>query len=127
VRGAQSTAGSGVPLRDQAFPELEYTFKHALTHEVTYRGLLHDRRRALHARITEAIAADSLDAPPGACPKCASARSIRNSTTSQQSVHRGYEVLRRCRLGHVRGGGGRPIVFSGAVPTVEHVRDVLLF
>ena len=37
------------------FPDLEYTFKHALTHEVAYRGLLHDRQRALHARITEAI------------------------------------------------------------------------
>jgi predicted ATPase len=37
------------------FPELEYTFKHALTHEVAYEGLLHDRQRALHARVTEAI------------------------------------------------------------------------
>jgi tetratricopeptide (TPR) repeat protein len=37
------------------FPDLEYTFKHALTHEVAYQGLLHDRQRALHARVTEAI------------------------------------------------------------------------
>jgi predicted ATPase len=37
------------------FPDLEYTFKHALTHEVTYGSLLHERRRALHARIVEAI------------------------------------------------------------------------
>ena len=37
------------------FPDLEYTFKHALTHEVAYGGLLHDRQRALHVRITEAI------------------------------------------------------------------------
>ncbi len=37
------------------FPDLEYTFKHALTHEVAYQGLLHDRQRALHARITEAL------------------------------------------------------------------------
>jgi class 3 adenylate cyclase/tetratricopeptide (TPR) repeat protein len=37
------------------FPDLEYTFKHALTHEVAYQGLLHERRRALHARVTEAI------------------------------------------------------------------------
>ena len=37
------------------FPDLEYTFKHALTHEVAYGGLLHDRQRALHARICEAI------------------------------------------------------------------------
>ena len=39
------------------FPDLEYTFKHALTHEVAYGSLLQDRRRALHARIVEAIEA----------------------------------------------------------------------
>jgi predicted ATPase len=37
------------------FPELEYTFKHALTHEVAYGSLLQERRRALHAKIVEAI------------------------------------------------------------------------
>jgi class 3 adenylate cyclase/tetratricopeptide (TPR) repeat protein len=37
------------------FPEVEYTFKHALTHEVTYGGLVQDRRRELHARIVGAI------------------------------------------------------------------------
>ena len=37
------------------FPELEHTFKHALTHEVAYGTLLGDRRRALHARIVDAI------------------------------------------------------------------------
>jgi class 3 adenylate cyclase len=39
------------------FPDLEYTFRHALTHEVTYSSLLQDRRRPLHARIVEAIEA----------------------------------------------------------------------
>ena len=33
------------------FPELEYTFKHALTNEVAYGALLHDRRVALHSQI----------------------------------------------------------------------------
>jgi class 3 adenylate cyclase/tetratricopeptide (TPR) repeat protein len=37
------------------FPELEYSFKHALTHEVAYSGLLRERRRELHARIVDAI------------------------------------------------------------------------
>jgi class 3 adenylate cyclase/tetratricopeptide (TPR) repeat protein len=37
------------------FPDLEYTFKHALTHDVAYSSLLQDRRRALHARIVDAI------------------------------------------------------------------------
>jgi class 3 adenylate cyclase/tetratricopeptide (TPR) repeat protein len=36
-------------------PDLEYTFKHALTHEVAYASLLTERRRALHARIVAAI------------------------------------------------------------------------
>jgi len=31
------------------FPDLEYMFKHALTHDVSYGSLLHDRRRSLHA------------------------------------------------------------------------------
>jgi tetratricopeptide (TPR) repeat protein len=37
------------------FPDLEYTFKHALTHEVAYGSLLHERRRALHVQIVGAI------------------------------------------------------------------------
>jgi len=37
------------------FPDPEYTFKHALTHEVTYGGLLQERRRELHARLVDAI------------------------------------------------------------------------
>ncbi len=39
------------------FPEPEYTFKHALTHEVAYGSLLAERRRALHARVQETIEA----------------------------------------------------------------------
>jgi class 3 adenylate cyclase/tetratricopeptide (TPR) repeat protein len=39
------------------FPEPEYTFKHALTHEVAYGSLLQGRRRSLHARIVEALEA----------------------------------------------------------------------
>ena len=37
------------------YPDLEYSFKHALTHEVTYGGLLQERRRELHGRIVDAI------------------------------------------------------------------------
>ncbi|HET8578491.1 MAG TPA: adenylate/guanylate cyclase domain-containing protein, partial [Methylomirabilota bacterium] len=39
------------------FPEPEYTFKHALTHEVAYASLLQERRRAIHARVVEAFEA----------------------------------------------------------------------
>jgi class 3 adenylate cyclase/tetratricopeptide (TPR) repeat protein len=47
----------------QLFPERDFTFKHALTHEVAYGSLLQERRRALHARIVaslEGLAADHL-------------------------------------------------------------------
>jgi predicted ATPase/class 3 adenylate cyclase len=37
------------------FPDYEYTFKHALTHEVAYSSLLLERRRVLHARIVVAL------------------------------------------------------------------------
>jgi class 3 adenylate cyclase/tetratricopeptide (TPR) repeat protein len=39
------------------FPDHAYTFKHALTHEVAYGGLLQERRRVLHARIVEVLEA----------------------------------------------------------------------
>jgi tetratricopeptide (TPR) repeat protein len=39
----------------QLFPDLEHTFKHALTHEVTYGSLLGERRKTLHAQIVSAI------------------------------------------------------------------------
>jgi tetratricopeptide (TPR) repeat protein len=41
----------------EQFPDLVYSFKHALTHEVTYGGLLQEHRRDLHARIVAAIEA----------------------------------------------------------------------
>ena len=37
------------------FPDLEYTFKHALTHEVAYGSVLLSRRRELHANVVAAI------------------------------------------------------------------------
>ena len=41
----------------QLFPDLQYSFKHSLTHEVAYRGVLHEHRRDIHARIVEVIEA----------------------------------------------------------------------
>ena len=36
-------------------PDPEFTFKHALTHQVAYNSLLQERRRTLHARIVDTI------------------------------------------------------------------------
>jgi len=40
-----------------AFPEVEYTFKHALTQEVAYNSVLTEWRKALHERTAQAIEA----------------------------------------------------------------------
>ena len=48
----------------QLFPDLEYTFKHALTQEVTYKSLPLEARRGHHERIARALEgtfADRLD------------------------------------------------------------------
>ena len=45
----------------ERLPDIEYKFKHALTHEVAYRSLLQARRRALHVRIVEAVEAAAAD------------------------------------------------------------------
>jgi class 3 adenylate cyclase/tetratricopeptide (TPR) repeat protein len=42
-------------LEASLFPVLEYTFKHALTLDVAYGSLLQERRRALDARIVDAL------------------------------------------------------------------------
>jgi class 3 adenylate cyclase/tetratricopeptide (TPR) repeat protein len=54
-RGLASLQAAEFLYEARFFPDVEYTFKHALTHEVAYGGLLHERRRALHARVVEVI------------------------------------------------------------------------
>ena len=54
-RGLDRLQGAEFVYETGLFPDLEYTFKHALTHEVTYGGLLQERRRTLHARIVDAL------------------------------------------------------------------------
>jgi tetratricopeptide (TPR) repeat protein len=49
LQGAEFLYEAGI------FPDLEYTFKHALTHDVAYGSLLQDRRRTLHGQIVETI------------------------------------------------------------------------
>jgi class 3 adenylate cyclase/tetratricopeptide (TPR) repeat protein len=39
----------------QLFPDIEYTFRHTLTHDVAYGSVVSERRRTLHARIADAL------------------------------------------------------------------------
>ena len=49
LRAAELLYGAGT------FPKVEYTFKHALTHEVAYRTIAPERRRELHGRVVETL------------------------------------------------------------------------
>jgi class 3 adenylate cyclase/tetratricopeptide (TPR) repeat protein len=54
-RGLEHLQAAEFIYETSIFPDVEYTFKHALTHEVVYRGLLQERRSALHARAVTAL------------------------------------------------------------------------
>ena len=54
-RGLESLQSAEFLHETGLYPDLAYTFRHALTHEVTYGTLLPDRRKTLHARIAGAI------------------------------------------------------------------------
>ena len=54
-QGLARLQAAGFLYEARLFPDLEYTFKHALTHEVTYGSLLQERRRDLHARLVDTI------------------------------------------------------------------------
>src|SRR4029450_14008895 len=43
------------PYETRLFPDLEYTFKHALTLEVAYQSLVRERRCALHGQVLQAL------------------------------------------------------------------------
>jgi predicted ATPase len=42
-------------LPTRIYPELEHTFTHALTHDVAYASLLHERRRVLHTAMVDGL------------------------------------------------------------------------
>jgi class 3 adenylate cyclase/tetratricopeptide (TPR) repeat protein len=55
MRGLARLQSAEFIYETRLFPDAEYTFKHTLTHEVAYGSLLHERRRAMHARLVDAI------------------------------------------------------------------------
>jgi hypothetical protein len=54
-QGLAHLQGAEFLYQTSLFPERSYTLKHALTHEVAYSSLLPERRRALDAKIVEAL------------------------------------------------------------------------
>jgi len=63
-RGLGNLQAAEFLYESRLFPDLEYTFRHALTQQVAYESLLAARRQALHeatGRVLEALYADHLD------------------------------------------------------------------
>jgi tetratricopeptide (TPR) repeat protein len=54
-RGLSHLSAAEFLYETRLLPDAEYTFKHALTHDVTYGTVLEDRRTELHRRIVAAI------------------------------------------------------------------------
>lgn len=54
-RGLEALQAADFLQQTGLFPNLSYSFRHGLTHEVTYGSLPAERRRALHARLVDAI------------------------------------------------------------------------
>ena len=55
LRGLAQLQATEFVYEARLFPDLEYTFKHALTHAVAYQSLLKSTRQALHGRIARAF------------------------------------------------------------------------
>jgi hypothetical protein len=63
-RSLTQLQGAEFLYQSRFLPQAQYTFKHALTHQVAYESLLKERRRAIHLQlvtISEALYADRLD------------------------------------------------------------------
>jgi predicted ATPase/class 3 adenylate cyclase len=93
------------------FPELEYTFKHALTHDVAYTSLLGERRRALHARILEVLERTAEDRLP---------------QVVDQLAHHAYlgQVWDRA-VTYLRQAGARALARSANQEAVAHFQQAL--
>ncbi|MGU7770269.1 adenylate/guanylate cyclase domain-containing protein [Burkholderia sp. MR1-5-21] len=94
-----------------AFPEVEYTFKHALTQEVAANSLLSEQRSVLHERTAQAIEALYADRLNEYCSELAHHYSL--SSNSQKAV----EYLHRA--------GQQAVQRSASVEAIRHLGTAL--
>ena len=93
------------------FPDVEYTFKHALTHDVTYGGLLQDRRRRLHGQIVEAIEQQYPD---------------RLGEHVERLAHHAFRAEEwEKAVGYLRQAGAKALARSANVETASHLERAL--
>src|SRR5262249_11507177 len=77
------------------FPELVYTFKHALTQEGAYATLLHERRRGVHPRTVQALdalAGEGLCRAERAAPCADAVAPAEQAARNPKSGHTDYPI-----------------------------------
>ena len=106
------------------YPDLAYSFRHALTHDVVYASMLKDQRRNLHARIVDALealysrAARRARRAPG-LPRARRRAVVRGGRLSARGGGQGRRALGQ------PGGGGVPGAGTGSAGAPAGVaRDV---
>lgn len=62
-QGLARLEAAGFVYEARLFPEVEYAFEHALTHDVAYASLVNERRRSLHLAILAALERRVVDQP----------------------------------------------------------------
>jgi class 3 adenylate cyclase/tetratricopeptide (TPR) repeat protein len=99
------------------FPELEYTFNHALTHEVAYAGLVKERREAIHAKIVDALERLAIGHPMERVERLAQ-HAVRGAVWSKAPAY-----LRRTGANAAAQSAYRQAVtcFEQALAALEHV------
>jgi hypothetical protein len=60
TRGLETLTAAGIIRQTAVLPEPSYTFRHALSHETAYAGLLEHQRADFHARVGKAIEESSI-------------------------------------------------------------------
>jgi len=100
------------------YPDLEYSFKHALVHEVTYGGLLRERRRVLHGRIVAAIERLHQDRLSGEVERLAQ-HAVRGELWEQAAAYlrqAGAKAAARSALSDARGWFEQALDALGQMP-----------
>jgi len=107
-------------------PDLEYTFKHALTHEVAYASLPEDRRRELHRRILEALERLSPDPLSAEVERCAH-HAVQGEIWDKAVAYlrqAGSKALLRSANAEAMGYFTRGLELAGKLPPArEHARQ----
>jgi class 3 adenylate cyclase/tetratricopeptide (TPR) repeat protein len=101
------------------FPSMEYTFRHALTQEVTYNTLLRERRRALHARVAEVLEQQPADRPGE------QVESLAHHALRGEMWHKAVSYLRQAGAKAAARGANREAVgfLEQALAALSHLAD----